>query len=77
MISVADTFDALTSHRPYRPAMSVEQAEAELERVSGSQLVAEDLSHDVAARIPGACFVATDDYPSKSRASHSGNVRWA
>jgi len=38
IISVADTFDALTSERPYRPAMSVAEAEAELTRVSGSQL---------------------------------------
>src|SRR5437867_512425 len=38
IISVADTFDALTSERPYRPAMSVVDAEAELLRVSGSQL---------------------------------------
>jgi len=38
IISVADTFDALTSERPYRPAMSVAAAEAELVRVSGSQL---------------------------------------
>ena len=38
IISVADTFDALTSERPYRPAMSVPDAEAELLRVSGSQL---------------------------------------
>jgi hypothetical protein len=38
IISVADTFDALTSERPYRPAMSLADAEAELERVAGSQL---------------------------------------
>ena len=38
IISVADTFDALTSERPYRPAMLLADAEAELERVSGSQL---------------------------------------
>jgi HD-GYP domain-containing protein (c-di-GMP phosphodiesterase class II) len=38
IISVADTFDALTSARPYRPAMSVAEAEAELLRVAGSQL---------------------------------------
>lgn len=38
IVSVADTFDALTSERPYRAAMSVAEAEAELRRVSGSQL---------------------------------------
>jgi HD-GYP domain-containing protein (c-di-GMP phosphodiesterase class II) len=38
IISVADTFDALTSQRPYRPAMTIEEARAELLRVSGTQL---------------------------------------
>jgi len=38
VISAADTFDAVTSSRPYRAAMSVEEATAELRRVSGSQL---------------------------------------
>jgi HD-GYP domain-containing protein (c-di-GMP phosphodiesterase class II) len=38
IIAVADTFDALTSERPYRPAMSQEQARAELKRVAGTQL---------------------------------------
>lgn len=38
IISVADTFDALTSQRPYRPAMTVDEAKAELRRVSGTQL---------------------------------------
>lgn len=38
IISVADTFDALTSKRPYRPAMTVDDAKAELRRVAGSQL---------------------------------------
>lgn len=38
IIAVADTFDALTSHRPYRPAMTLAQARAELERVAGTQL---------------------------------------
>ncbi len=38
IIAVADTFDALTSARPYRGAKLVEEARAELERVSGSQL---------------------------------------
>jgi HD-GYP domain-containing protein (c-di-GMP phosphodiesterase class II) len=38
IISVADTFDALTSERPYRPAMTIAEARAELQRVSGTQL---------------------------------------
>jgi HD-GYP domain-containing protein (c-di-GMP phosphodiesterase class II) len=38
IIAVADTFDALTSARPYRGAMTREDALAELRRVSGGQL---------------------------------------
>jgi HD-GYP domain-containing protein (c-di-GMP phosphodiesterase class II) len=38
IISVADTFDALTSRRPYRPAMTVDEAKTELQRVAGTQL---------------------------------------
>jgi HD-GYP domain-containing protein (c-di-GMP phosphodiesterase class II) len=38
IIAVADTFDALTSQRPYRPAMTLAQARTELERVAGTQL---------------------------------------
>ena len=38
IISVADTFDALTSERPYRREMSIAEAEAELRRVAGHQL---------------------------------------
>ncbi|HEY5639686.1 MAG TPA: HD-GYP domain-containing protein [Dehalococcoidia bacterium] len=38
IIAVADTFDALTSERPYRAAMQPAEARAELERVAGTQL---------------------------------------
>ncbi|MEX0682964.1 MAG: HD domain-containing phosphohydrolase [Dehalococcoidia bacterium] len=38
IISVADTFDALTCDRPYRPAMTPEGARAELLSVAGKQL---------------------------------------
>ncbi|MGH2461371.1 MAG: HD-GYP domain-containing protein [Chloroflexota bacterium] len=38
LIAVADTFDAMTSTRPYRPALSAEVALAELRTASGSQL---------------------------------------
>jgi HD-GYP domain-containing protein (c-di-GMP phosphodiesterase class II) len=37
LLGVADAFDAMTSRRAYRPALSVEQALAELERCAGSQ----------------------------------------
>jgi len=37
VLGVADAFDAMTSRRPYRPALSVEQALAELERCAGTQ----------------------------------------
>jgi response regulator RpfG family c-di-GMP phosphodiesterase len=38
LLAVADTFDALCSERPYRPAYSTEQALDEMRKVAGSQL---------------------------------------
>jgi HD-GYP domain-containing protein (c-di-GMP phosphodiesterase class II) len=37
IFSIADTFDAMTSNRPYRRALSPETARAEIERCSGTQ----------------------------------------
>ncbi len=37
IIAVADTFDAMTSERPYRKALSKEEACAEVERCKGTQ----------------------------------------
>jgi diguanylate cyclase (GGDEF)-like protein len=37
IIAVCDAFDAMTSDRPYRPAMSVEEALEEIERCAGTQ----------------------------------------
>lgn len=37
-ILVADTYDAMTSERPYRKEMSAEAACAEIERCQGTQL---------------------------------------
>ena len=37
IISVADSYDAMTSDRPYRKALTKEQAAVELERCSGTQ----------------------------------------
>lgn len=44
IISVADTFDAMTSKRTYRDSMSLEEAVAELKRCSGKQFEAEIVS---------------------------------
>lgn len=41
IIAVADTFDAITSSRPYRDGRSYAAALVEIERVSGSQLCPE------------------------------------
>jgi putative nucleotidyltransferase with HDIG domain len=37
IITLADAFDAMISNRPYRPALTVEEAEREIERNTGSQ----------------------------------------
>ena len=37
VLQVADAFDAITSQRPYQPALPVEYAVSELERFSGTQ----------------------------------------
>ncbi len=37
VLSVADAFDAMTSHRPYRGALDDEQALAEVDRCAGTQ----------------------------------------
>jgi diguanylate cyclase (GGDEF)-like protein/putative nucleotidyltransferase with HDIG domain len=48
IIFVADSFEAMTSDRPYRPGMEVEEAVAELRRCSGTQFepeIVEALAH--------------------------------
>lgn len=37
ILSVADAFDAMTSHRPYRKALSIQEAMEELKRKAGTQ----------------------------------------
>ncbi len=37
VVAVADAFDAMTSERPYRPAVGFDEAAAELERCAGTQ----------------------------------------
>lgn len=48
IIMVVDAYDAMTSDRPYRQAMTHEQALAELQRVAGTQLDPEVVQHFIA-----------------------------
>lgn len=45
IVSIADAFDAMTSTRPYRKGMSVEQALCRLEEGAGTQFDAELVGH--------------------------------
>ena len=36
ILAVADTLEAMSSHRPYRPGLGIDQALAEIERGSGT-----------------------------------------
>ena len=54
IIGAVDTFDAITSHRPYRNSGTVDDALAEIERSSGSQLCPEvcEVFLSLAAELP-------------------------
>ncbi len=57
VLAVADTFDALTNDRPYRQAMTKEEAIEELRIVSGSQLDADIVEAFARAVDAGAAVV--------------------
>jgi HD-GYP domain-containing protein (c-di-GMP phosphodiesterase class II) len=65
IVAVADVFDAVTSHRPYRPARTADEAIAILRRSSGSELDADSVEALVRAREKG--LIQTQD----ERASRS------
>jgi putative nucleotidyltransferase with HDIG domain len=66
VLAVADAFEALTSDRPYRRAMTTDQALAELSRSSGMQHDPEVVAalHRVIAN--GVKFVRPDSVPQRS-----------
>jgi HD-GYP domain-containing protein (c-di-GMP phosphodiesterase class II) len=37
LLAIADAFDAMTSHRPYRTAMSIDDALEQIRRLAGQQ----------------------------------------
>jgi putative nucleotidyltransferase with HDIG domain len=62
IFAVADSFDAMTSDRPYRRAMSVDEARDEVTRCRGTQF--DPVVVDAFARVPAASLYAVaDDAP--------------
>jgi diguanylate cyclase (GGDEF)-like protein len=64
IVTVCDTFNAMTTDRPYRPAVSAEDALEEIERCSGRQfdpMVVDAFSRLVAARVPRQARAASGD----------------
>lgn len=60
VLAVADAFDAMTSNRPYRPALSPVAAVAELERCAGAQFDPEVVEVFVEAWRQGAFEMHVD-----------------
>ena len=58
IVFVADAFDAMTSTRPYRPALRRDDAVRELERCSGSQFDPEVVDAFIATVQPGSLVTA-------------------
>ncbi|MEJ7790333.1 MAG: HD domain-containing phosphohydrolase, partial [Thermoleophilaceae bacterium] len=75
VICVADCFSAMTSDRPYRPALTPEEACVELERCAGTQFdpqvvrlfVEEVRSHPPSERAPEGLAAALDDPEIRTR----------
>jgi HD-GYP domain-containing protein (c-di-GMP phosphodiesterase class II) len=59
IVAVADVFDAITSHRPYRPARPVDEAIDILRRIAGTELDAACVEALVRARDKG--MIQTQD----------------
>ncbi|MFA5890231.1 MAG: HD-GYP domain-containing protein [Actinomycetota bacterium] len=67
IFTVVDSFDAMTSDRPYRRALSVEEAVSEIVRVAGTQFDPE-LAHEFAA----LCAERMDAWPLDRAATVAG-----
>jgi response regulator RpfG family c-di-GMP phosphodiesterase len=59
ILAVADAYDAMTSARPYRPAISVENARKEIKRCSGTQF--DPLTASAFLKIDSSCFPLEKD----------------
>ena len=84
LIGIADAFSSMTSDRPYRSAMSVEEACDELKRCAGTQFdptivryfIEEIRSRppDVEAAEPDALSLALDDPELEARRAHDEHL---
>jgi HD-GYP domain-containing protein (c-di-GMP phosphodiesterase class II) len=70
IFAVADSFDAMTSDRPYRRAMTVENARAEVARCRGTQFDPEIV--DAFVRVPvDRLDTIVDDAPHTHSRAHA------
>jgi hypothetical protein len=79
IVAVADTFDAMTSERPYRPALSIEAAVQELRRVAGTHLDAACVEALLAGLSADPALSGTEQVSFEAlalAADLSGGTRW-
>ena len=61
ILTVADSFDAMTSDRPYRPAMPVEAARQEIKRCIGTQF--DPAVADAFLKLETGCITSEKEKP--------------
>ena len=71
IIAVADAFDAMTSNRPYRAAMSREEGLAELHRCLGTQF-----DEECVAALERSIDVIEGELASEAREANVAEARW-
>jgi putative nucleotidyltransferase with HDIG domain len=68
IVNVADAFDAMTTERPYRQGLSMDQAIAQLEEKAGTQFAQEVVEVMVAALRDGRMEVIKNESPWRQKA---------
>jgi len=65
ILTIADSFDAMTSDRPYRPAMPFEAARQEIKRCVGTQF--DPIAANTFLRIDSSCFTYEKEKAAANR----------